>query len=65
MQPKIHLESKPVYLPRPHPALLAKCIVGCICNSFGVIITRESPCMCEICTTDALNVVIYASKGAG
>jgi hypothetical protein len=44
MQPTIHLEGKTGFLPRPHPALCSKCIVGCIFNSVGLIITRESPC---------------------
>jgi hypothetical protein len=35
IQPTIHLERKPRYGRRKHPALLLKCIVG-------VIITRES-----------------------
>jgi hypothetical protein len=39
MQPTIHLQSKPGYC--PYPALLWKCIVGCIVNS----VTREIPCM--------------------
>jgi hypothetical protein len=45
MQPTIHLERKAGFLPRPDPALRSKCIVGCILNSLGVIITRESPCI--------------------
>jgi hypothetical protein len=44
MQPTIHLEGKTGNLPRPYPALRSKCIVGCIFNSVGLIITRESPC---------------------
>jgi hypothetical protein len=36
MQPTIHLERK---------ALRSKFIVGCIFNSVGLIITRESPCI--------------------
>jgi hypothetical protein len=43
MQPTIHLECKIGYLPRPYPALCSKCIMGCILNSIGLIITRESP----------------------
>jgi hypothetical protein len=39
MQPTIHLEGKAGYLPRPYPALPSKCIVGCIFNSLGFIIT--------------------------
>jgi hypothetical protein len=39
MQPTIHLQSKPGYC--PYPALLWKCIVGCIVNS----VTRKIPCM--------------------
>jgi hypothetical protein len=45
MQPTIHLEGKAGYLPRLYPALRSKCIVGCIFNSVGPIITRESPCI--------------------
>jgi hypothetical protein len=44
MQPTIHWEGKAGYLPRPNSALRSKCIVGCIFNSVGFIITRESPC---------------------
>jgi hypothetical protein len=43
MQPTIHLGSKSGYLLRPNPALRSKCIVGCIFNFVGLIITRESP----------------------
>jgi hypothetical protein len=39
MQPTIHLERKAGFLPRPDPALRSKCIVGCILNSLGLIIT--------------------------
>jgi hypothetical protein len=46
MQPTIHLEHKAGYLPCPYPDLLYKCIVGCIFNSVGLIITREIPCTC-------------------
>jgi hypothetical protein len=42
MQPTIHLERKPRYGRRKYPALPLKCIVGCIFNYVGVIITRES-----------------------
>jgi hypothetical protein len=45
MQPTIHLEGKAGYLPRLYPALRSKCIVGCILNSVGLIITRESLCI--------------------
>jgi hypothetical protein len=48
MQPTIHLQSKAGYLPRPYAALRSKCIVGCIFNSVGLIITRESPCICRL-----------------
>jgi hypothetical protein len=44
MQPTIHWEGKAGYLPRPYPALPSKCIVGCIFNSVGFIITRKIPC---------------------
>jgi hypothetical protein len=42
MQPTIHLEGKPKHLPRRNRTLRSKCIVGCIFNSFGLIIIRES-----------------------
>jgi hypothetical protein len=45
MQPTIHWEGKAGYSQRPYPALHFKCIVGCIFNSVGLIITRESPCI--------------------
>jgi hypothetical protein len=44
MQPTIHLEGEAGYLPCLYPALRSKCIVGCVFNSVGLIITRESPC---------------------
>jgi hypothetical protein len=44
VQRTIHLEGKARYLPCPYPALRFKYIVGCIFNSIGLIITRESPC---------------------
>jgi hypothetical protein len=44
MQPTIHRQSNPEYCLRQYPALLGKCIVGCIFNSVGLIITREIPC---------------------
>jgi hypothetical protein len=47
MQPTIHLEGKAAYLSRRYPALRSKCIVGCIFNSVGLIITREIPCICS------------------
>jgi hypothetical protein len=37
MQPTIQLGSKAGYLPRPYPALRAKCIVGCIFNSVELV----------------------------
>jgi hypothetical protein len=43
MQPTIHLEGKAGSLPHPYPALRFRCIVGCIFNSIGFNITRESP----------------------
>jgi hypothetical protein len=44
MQPTIHLQSTPGYRPRPYPGLPWKCIVGCIFNSVGLIITiKEVP----------------------
>jgi hypothetical protein len=48
MQPTIHLEGKAGYLPRLYPALRSKCIVGCIFNSVGLIITRRSRCIFAI-----------------
>jgi hypothetical protein len=45
MQPTIHLEGKAVFLPHPYPGLRSKCIVGCIFNFVGLIITRESSCI--------------------
>jgi hypothetical protein len=45
MQPTIHLERKVVYGRAKNPALPSQCIVGCIFNSVGFIITRESPCI--------------------
>jgi hypothetical protein len=44
MQPTIHLERKSGYGRGKYPALPSKCIVGCIFNSVGFIITCESPC---------------------
>jgi hypothetical protein len=45
MQPTIHLEGKAGSGRGKYPALPSMCIVGCISNSVGVIIIRESPCM--------------------
>jgi hypothetical protein len=45
MQPTIHLERKAEYGSGKYPALPSKCIVGCIFNCVGLIITRKSPCM--------------------
>jgi hypothetical protein len=45
MQPTIHLERKAGYFARPYLALRSKCIVGCIFNSVGFIITCETPCI--------------------
>jgi hypothetical protein len=44
VQPAIHLERKTRYGRGKYPALPSKCIVGCIFNSVGLIITRELPC---------------------
>jgi hypothetical protein len=41
MQPTKHLESKPEYFPRSCPGLLSKCIVGCLFNAIGLIITYK------------------------
>jgi hypothetical protein len=43
MQPTIHLERKAGFGRGKNPDLLPKCIVGCIFNSVGLIIARESP----------------------
>jgi hypothetical protein len=43
MQPTIHLERKTGFGRGKNPALPSKCIVGCIFNSVGLIITGESP----------------------
>jgi hypothetical protein len=45
MQTTIHLERKAGYGRGKYPALPSKCIVGCIFNSIGLIITRGSPCV--------------------
>jgi hypothetical protein len=45
MQPTIHLERKAGYGRGKFPVLPSKCIVGCIFNSVGLIITRKSPCI--------------------
>jgi hypothetical protein len=42
MQPTIHLEGKAGSGRGKYPALPSMCIVSCISNSVGVIITRES-----------------------
>jgi hypothetical protein len=42
MQPTIHMQSKPGYGRRQNPGLLCKCIVCCIFNSVGLIITRNT-----------------------
>jgi hypothetical protein len=43
MQPTIQLHSKRGYEREKYPGLLAKCILGCISNFVGLIITREIP----------------------
>jgi hypothetical protein len=43
MQPTIHLGRQAGYGRGKNPAF--KCIVGCIFNSVGRIITRETPCI--------------------
>jgi hypothetical protein len=45
MYPTIQLEGKIGYGHGKYPALASKCIVGCIFNSVGLIITREIPCI--------------------
>jgi hypothetical protein len=44
MQPTIHFERKAGYECGKYAALPSQCIVGCILNSVGFIITREIPC---------------------
>jgi hypothetical protein len=41
MQPTIHLERKAGYGCGEYPALHSRCIVGCILNSVGLIISPE------------------------
>jgi hypothetical protein len=41
MQPTIHLVRKGGYGRGKYPPLPSKCIVGCIFNSVGQILTRE------------------------
>jgi hypothetical protein len=48
MQPTIHLENKAGYGRGKYPALPAKCIVGCIFNSVGLLITGEITCVSMI-----------------
>jgi hypothetical protein len=48
MQPTIHLENKVGYGRGKYPALPSKCIVGCIFNSVGLLITGEIPCVSMI-----------------
>jgi hypothetical protein len=43
MQPTIYLERRAGYGRDKYPALPSRCIVGCIFNSVGLIITGESP----------------------
>jgi hypothetical protein len=45
MQPTIHLESKAGYGRGKYTAVPSQCIVGCIVNCAGLIITREIPCI--------------------
>jgi hypothetical protein len=45
MQPTIHLKCKAGYRRGKYPALRCKCILGCIFNSVGLIITSESLCI--------------------
>jgi hypothetical protein len=47
MQPTIHFQSKFEYSPRPDLGLLCKRIMGCIFNSFGLILTSEIPCIID------------------
>jgi hypothetical protein len=48
MQPTIHLQSNAGYERGQYPDSLCKCIVGCIFNFMGLIITREIPCIYQI-----------------
>jgi hypothetical protein len=45
MQPTIHLQSKSGPGRGQNPGLQCQCIVGCIFNSVGLIITREILCI--------------------
>jgi hypothetical protein len=42
------------YLQRSYPALRSKCIMGCIFNSVGLIITLKLPCIISHVTIDNL-----------
>jgi hypothetical protein len=42
--PTIHLQGKSGYGRGQYPGLLCKCIVGCVFNSIGLVITRKIPC---------------------
>jgi hypothetical protein len=46
MQPTIHLQNKPGNGRGQYTRKLRKCIVGCIFNCVGLIITREKLCIC-------------------
>jgi hypothetical protein len=48
VQPTLHRQSDPEYCLRQYPALLGRCIVGCIFGSVGLIVTREIPCISVI-----------------
>jgi hypothetical protein len=61
MQPIIHLEGKAGYLLRPDLALSYKCIVGCIFNFVGLIITRESPCSINKYQTQIKTNLLYSN----
>jgi hypothetical protein len=59
MQPTIHLERKVGYRRGKYPALPSKCIVGCIFNSVGVIITCESLCISHLPPTIHCVLILF------
>jgi hypothetical protein len=54
-----NIGAKAGYLPRPNPALLSKCIVGCIFYSVGRIITSEIPCISAILLTLKITMSLF------
>jgi hypothetical protein len=53
MQPTIRLERD------KNPALPSKCIVSCILNSIGLIVTREIPCIYNLFISSTSTVPQY------